>query len=68
MKIILNGRKTDADGEMSYDALVGLAKLTGHPTLTFKDRESGRGGTVHTGQVLKLAEGMVINIIHTGNG
>lgn len=72
MKIIVNGCPVSTDEtHLSYEAIVKLAGKSGHPSVTYRAPavgDSRREGTMYTGKApLELAEGMVINAMHTGN-
>lgn len=69
--IILNGKTCDVDAHLSYEQVVELAGLTGHPTVTYRGKRQGdscREGEMHTGcNILHIEDGMIFNVMHTGN-
>lgn len=71
MKILINGSHVEVTEEVvSYERLVELAGAKGTPSLTYRSPvrgDSRREGTMHTGQMIRLEDGMVISVIHTGN-
>lgn len=72
MKVNINGvdREVDAD-RITYFALVELAGETGYPSVTYSGPRRGysrRSGEMHAGcEPVKLEDGMVFSVIHTGN-
>jgi len=68
VNFLLNGRKIASPvASLTYEELVTMAGKTGNPSMTVFDKKSGRGFAPHTGKVIELVEGMVINCVHTGN-
>lgn len=73
IRIVINGeeRYTGARS-LSYEWVVSLAWMSGHPTVTYSGPRHGdtqRSGTMHPGCAdLEIEDGMIFNIAHTGNG
>ncbi len=72
MKIVINTRVLDFYGsQISYEKVVQLAGMTGHPSVTYRGPRNGdsqRSGIMHPGcKAVELDEGMVFNAQHTGN-
>ena len=71
MKIIVNGTSVDIDRtDINYEDLVKLAGKRGCPSVTYSSRGTGdakRSGSLSSCQSLRLDEGMVFTILHTGN-
>lgn len=70
--VVVNGVSQYIDkSDITYEEIVALCNLSGHPTVTYAARRVGdtrRSGEMHVGSApLKLEDGMVINAIHTGN-
>ena len=70
MNIIVNGRPVTISGNMlSYGELLLLAGLTGTPSVMWSLRDGGEplNGTVLPGDLFHVGDGMVFNVVHTGN-
>lgn len=64
-KVTINGSTfTLFHKELSYEYIVKLAELSGNPSMTIS-LPSGKHFTLSQGQVVRLEEGAVINIVHT---
>jgi hypothetical protein len=73
VKIIVNGQEMPFSGsQISYDEVIALAGKTGHPSVTYRGhvvRDSRREGLMHPGcAAVEVDDGMVFNVMHTGNG
>lgn len=67
MTITINSRSGDfAHQTIRYEDVRDLAGLKGNPSCTWRTRD-GRGGTLSPGNKVVVYEGMVFNIVHTGN-
>jgi len=73
MKITVNAREHEFPGsQITYGEVVGLAGMTGRPTVTYRGRPDGdsqRAGTMlpMANARLVLSPGMVFAVAHTGN-
>lgn len=72
MHINVNGRSfTFANSQIGYEEVVRLAEMTGTPSVTYVSKrrdDSRRSGAMHTGCTsVELEDGMVFNVVHTGN-
>jgi hypothetical protein len=66
--ILINGRQYDTKAQViSYDELVKLAKLEGHPTVTWR-MKCGHSGILAPGEQVTTIGEVVINVCHTDNG
>ena len=65
--ITINGRQHEVHANfMTYDELVKLSGLVGHPTMTWRT-EAGKSGTLAPGEQLTVAYEPIINVCHTDN-
>lgn len=74
MKIIVNGREHEVDESakdyVMYAEIVALAGKKGTPTVTWRARSTGEGGTLlptSDRAVLSLRDGLIFNVAHTDN-
>jgi len=77
MKINVNGKDLEISNDvLSYEDVVKLAGMTGHPSMTFsmkfKDEKTGRTirdeGILAPGEiVVSVREGAVFTVCHTNN-
>lgn len=68
MRVVVNGEPLDVISveTISYELARKLAGLTGAPSVTWK-LPNGAGGILTPGDRIAIAEGLVINVCHTGN-
>lgn len=71
VKIIVNGRPVDFEpAHISYAEIVGLAGLTGTPSVTYCSKRDGdvrREGTMYTGcSPVLVTDVMTFDVVHTG--
>jgi hypothetical protein len=69
--IVVNGREhvVSAGRLVTYEVLVELAGLAGHPSVVYHWRGAGdhaRSGVLRPGAVLEIAQRMRIDVAHTG--
>ena len=66
MKVTINGTAHDiTEDAIEYEALVELAGMSGTPSCTWK--WGGTRGILSPGDGVFVNDGMVVNIVHTGN-
>ena len=68
--IVVNGRAISINLDvLSYWDLVSIVKEAGDPSVSWscKEVEGTRTGTLFSGEKVKLSDGMVFNVMHTGN-
>lgn len=65
VSVILNSRPTQLPARAAYEQLVAAAGMSGQPTVVVRGAGSGR--TVTPGQVVDLATGAIVNVVHTSN-
>lgn len=71
MRVTINGKvhETIEGNEATYEHLVHVAGMTGHPSMTvsWSDGRVQSGCILSSGQSIALRDGMVISVCHTGN-
>jgi hypothetical protein len=68
--VTINGekRKIIADAAATYEHLVDLAGMTGHPSMAIRFGDRGRKGKILApGEAVELDNGAAVDVVHTGN-
>lgn len=73
IQVTINGRLYAAQPEMTYEQLITSAKAHPQATIVYLYKhvcDHGRhdhSGILTAGQTLRMVDGMILNIIYTGN-
>jgi len=66
VRVIVNGKQTEVDSPVTYEALVSHAGLTGSPSATYRRAAGCREGILDAGRKVHAIDGTIFDVIHTG--